>query len=223
MKRSTKVMALAVTAGALIGLAGAAQAAFWNAVDVTLRDSEADVLRSDGSATYSGSHDNSAIRDTSPDSTSELRDSFVFETVGKRYYTLQNPQIEGGAPILCNDSDNRVTFWSRENPDWYDLIQTLPPEVPVKLDAGVRCWSKGKDAIRYYLDYPSAEPSPGDQPECATATRTVGGTYVFEAGPGCLADVYRFEYSKGGYVGGKIADDLSLPFQMTAIPETPKR
>jgi hypothetical protein len=203
MKTSTKIIGLMVTAGALIGLAGVAQAGYWNAVDVTLRDSTFDVVRSDGAATYSGSHDNSAIRDTSPDSTSDIRDAFVFEPVGKRYYTLQNPQIEGGAPILCNDSENRITFRSRENPDWYDLIQTLPPGVPVKLDAGVRCWSKGKGGIRYYLDYPSSEPNPGDQPECATATRRQDGAYVFEAGASCLADVYRFESVKGGYVAAR--------------------
>lgn len=41
----------------------------------------------------------------------------------------------------------------------------------------------------------------------------------FEVPSSCLADVYRFDSKGVNRVGGKIAEDVSLPFQLTAVLE----
>ena len=201
-------------------LAGVAHAAYWNPVDVTLRDSAADVLKSDGNPIYAGnSEDFSRIVDQeTPSQYSGLQDVFAFEPWGKRDYILQSPAIEGGAPLVCDEMETRVTFFSRETPDWFTMLNMLPAGLPLSSDAGFRCWSRGR-GVDYYIDYPSSETAQGNEAECATITRLDASTFTFEAPSTCLADVYRFDSKGANRMGGKVAQDVSLPFKLTAVLE----
>ena len=204
----------------VIVLGGIAHAAYWNPVDVTLRDGASDVLKSDGDPVYAGnSEDFSRIVDQdAPSEHSGLQDVFAFEPWGKRDYILQSPLIEGGLPLVCNEMESRVTFFSRETPDWFTMLSMLPPGIPLASDSGFRCWSRGR-GVDYYIDYPSSEVDHGNEAECATITRVDDSTYRFDVPPTCLAAVYRFDSKGANKVGGKIAEDLSLPFQITAVLE----
>lgn len=199
---------------------GVAHAAYWNPVDVTLRDSSADVLRSDGSPVYAGnSEDFSRIVDQeTPSEYSGLQDVFAFEPWGRRDYILRSPSIEGGAALVCDETWSRVTFFSRERPDWFTTLNMLPPGIPLAGDSGFRCWSRGR-GVDYYIDYPSSEVAHGNEAECALITRIDDFTYGFEVPSTCLADVYRFDSKGANRVGGKIAEDVSLPFKLTAVLE----
>ena len=214
----------ALAAGlALAALGGVAHAAYWNPVDLTLRDSANDVLKSDGDPLYAGnSEDFSRIIDQdAPSQQSGIQDIFYFEPWGKRDYVLQSPVIEGGLAIVCDEMETRVSFFSRETPNWFTLLQALPAGVPIDSDSGLRCWSRGK-GVDYYIDYPSSEGAIGNEPECASITRIDGSTFRFEVPATCLADVYRFDSKGVNRVGGKIAENLSLPFQLTAVLEPPR-
>lgn len=216
MNRKTTLVVGTLLAAVAVG--GSALAAYWNPVDVTLREAQGDVLRSDGNSVYAGNEDFSRIVDQAAPSGSGLQDVFFFEPWGKRDYVLQSPSIEGGVPLVCDEQETRVSFFSRQNPDWFTTLNTLPPGVPLASDSGLRCWSKGR-GLDFYIDYPSSEPSPGDAQECGTITRVDGSTFRFEMPATCLADVYRFESKGQNRIGGKVAEDVSLPFALTAVLE----
>lgn len=203
---------------ATTALGGSALAAYWNPVEVTLRDSATDVLKSDGNPLYAGHEDFSRIVDATAPSASGVQDIFYFEPWGKRDYVLQSPFIEGGTRLVCDESETRVSFFSRQNPDWFSSLSTLPAGIPLPADSGLRCWSKGR-GLDFYIDYPSSEVTPGNEQECGTITRVDGSSFRFDMPATCLADVYRFESKGANRIGGKVAEDVSLPFQLTAVLE----
>lgn len=213
---TTGVAAMLIVA--VIG--GVAHAAYWNPVDVTLRDSAADVLKSDGDPVYAGNgEDYSAIFDReAPSAQSGSQDVFLFQVMGRRDYVLQSPEIEGGAPLTCDETWSRVSFFSRVNQDWFTTLQTLPPGSPLTGDSGLRCWANGNGAD-YYIDYPGYQATTGAEPECVTVTRTDGSTYAFEAPATCLADVYELDGNGPSRTGMKIDSGVSLPFKLTAVLE----
>lgn len=204
-------------AWALFG--GTAQAATWQNADVVLRDATGDAVRSDGNPMYSGNGDISGISDaTQTGSTSDPLDYFYFRPWGKRTFSIQTEKLNGGLPYACTDHDSRISFFSRQTPNWYDQISLLPVGGAVSGDVGGRCFTKGK-AADYYIDYPSSEPDPGKEAECVTMRRVTSTTFVLEAPATCLADIYRWETVRGKPDPKLLHPGVSMPFSLTATLE----
>lgn len=213
-----KKLAIALSMCFVVVSAGPGRAAEWVGIDVTLRDDAGDAVRSDGNPVYGGPHDASGIIDAdSVNSTSGRQDVLFFRTSAKRRFLLDLPELPDGTQT-CDGASAHVSVFSRQTPDWFTLLMSLPIGSTIAADSGVRCWRNGND-YNYYVDYPGSELDAVKGPECGSVTKVGETTLRFEVPESCVADVYRIKWERGEYVEEKLPSKVSAPFQMTVSIE----
>lgn len=188
----------------------------FKAVDVTLRDADGDVLRSDGDGSlYSGTHDFSRIIDrTQVSSFNGLQDIMVFQPWGKRDFVVQHSAIGDGQPLSCDGNLSSVVIFSRANQDWFTILEAAADGATLTSDAVLRCWTNGAETD-YFFSFPNHDTSAGTQ-ECGVITKVDASTYSFENPTSCLVDLYTAEWTKGSYNTALVAEDIAAPLQLTA-------
>lgn len=178
----------------------------YDSQSVTLADGSGDVVLSDGLGSYTG--DIGGIRDRDQAVTTEP-DQFLFYPSGRRTFKLN-------AHGFSDDECNFITFTSTQNTDWFNDISAMTEPATLTLDARVYCWNKGQ-IPHLALDYNDQRTTDGVEFECLTVTKS-STTWTFQApATGCDGDVLQETYSKGSVTRTVVADNVSLPFTLTAV------
>ena len=178
----------------------------YDSESVTLDDGAGNVVLSDGLGSYTG--DIGGIRDRDQSITSDP-DQFWFFPSGRRTFKLS-------AHGFNDDECNSITFASLQNPDWFDDISAQTESASLTLDGRVYCWNKGQ-IPHLALDFNDQRATESIEAECLTVTKT-GTTWTFQApATGCDGDVVQETYQKGTVTRTVVANDVSLPFSLTAV------
>ena len=179
----------------------------YDSQSVTLADGSGDVVLSDGLGSYTGG-DIGGIRDRDQAVTTDP-DQFLFFPSGRRTFRLS-------AHGFSDDECNTISFASPQNPDWFNDISAMAEPASLTLDARVYCWNKGQ-IPHLALDYNDQRSTEGVEFECLTVTKS-GTTWTFQApASGCDGDVVQETWQKGSVTRTVVADNVSLPFTLTAV------
>lgn len=191
---------------------------FFKPIDVTLRDADGDVVRSDsGGPLYSGSQDFSRIIDRNQISPySGFQDVMTFQPWGKRHFDIQHAAIADGQRLTC-DGFSAVSIFSRQNQDWFTTLEAAADGASLAVDAALRCVTNGSGAD-YMFDFPNHDTSTAST-ECGVITKIDASTYAFEAPATCLADIYTTSWTRGQYTRELVIENVSAPSQLTATLE----
>lgn len=178
----------------------------YDSESVTLDDGGGDVVLSDGLGSYTGGI--GGIRDRDQSVTTDP-DQFLFFPSGRRTFRLN-------AHGFSDDECNTISFASLQNPDWFNDISAMTEPASLTLDARVYCWNKGQ-IPHLALDYNDQRSTEGVEFECLTVTKS-GTTWIFQApATGCDGDVMQETYQKGSVTRTVVADNVWLPFTLTAV------